>query len=104
MRAKFHCNSVAFHGDPENPDTTRTYHLNAVTDNRTAENERYHRYTPFGELKLTIDNPAAQLNPGEDYYLDITPCATAQAAAPETMGNTHDIPDGAHYQPAHSGE
>jgi hypothetical protein len=39
-------------------------------------NEEWSKYTPGGELKLYINNPAAleQFVVGKDYYLDFTPC------------------------------
>lgn len=67
-RAKFRCNSVEqFTAD------LRTYKFSAVIDNLTAENERYHRYTPSGMLQISVDNPAVSFDLGRSYYLDFTP-------------------------------
>lgn len=70
-RAKFRCNSVE-----EFASGTRNYHLTAVVDDGTPENERYHRYTPTGTLQLSVDNPAVTLELGQTYYLDIAPAGT----------------------------
>ena len=92
IRAKFRCNNITFHGDPTNADTPRTYELTAIYDNTTPENQRFTRATPWGEMKIRIDNPAAQMNWGELYYFDITPCVVADAVInPEAMGNTHHV-------------
>lgn len=72
IRAKFRCSSVTFYGDPTNPDAGRQYTLNAVYDTSTPENERFTKATPFGELKMNVDNPAARLEVGKVYYLDFT--------------------------------
>lgn len=72
IRAKFRCSSVTFFGDPSNPDASRQYILNAVYDTSTPENERFTKATPYGELKMNIDNPAARLEVGKIYYLDFT--------------------------------
>jgi len=69
VRAKFRCQSVQSFGTalPAN------IAFSAVADASTPENERFTRYTPSGQLTLTVDNPAVVFTPGADYYLDITP-------------------------------
>jgi len=99
MRAKFRVLSVKFSGDPNDLDTPRTYELTAVYDRRTAENERFAKSTPWGSLTIQIDNPAAGLNVGEEYYLDFTACAIAEAETPAMHGNTHDVADGDRWSP-----
>jgi len=49
--------------------------LSAVPADELPENQRYHKYTPSGELKMTIDNPPAEefFELGKSYYLDFTP-------------------------------
>ena len=39
------------------------------------ENKSFYRYTPGGELKLQVVNTevAKQLQPGKEYYIDISP-------------------------------
>lgn len=75
VRAKFHCVSAM--------QTTfnRTYKFTAVTDSDTEENERYHFFTPFGELTLVVDNPAVKFKPGEYYYLDFNHVASVPVPA-----------------------
>lgn len=72
MRAKFRVNSVTFYGDHTNPDASRRYELSAIYDTTTEENRRFTKATPWGELKMTVDNPAARLEVGKVYYLDFT--------------------------------
>lgn len=88
VRAKFVCNTVeTTHPDgpvkaeryrPDEPDATivtwrRTYRFGAVYDTSIPEDERYAQATPYGELKITVDNPAVAFIPGQAYYLDFTP-------------------------------
>lgn len=72
IRAKFRVNSVTFHGDHTNPDASRRYQLTAIYDTSTPENERFTKATPWAELNMTVDNPAAVLEVGKMYYLDFT--------------------------------
>lgn len=39
------------------------------------ENARFTQATPWGNIRLGIDNPAAlsQFEPGKEYYVDFTP-------------------------------
>lgn len=69
VRAKFKCSSVERFGNTE----AANYRFSAVTDQSTPENQRYARYTPSGELRIYVDNPAVVFEPGKDYYLDFTP-------------------------------
>lgn len=70
VRAKFKCLSVqAFMNG------LRNYDFGAVTDNTIPENQRFHKYTPAGSLKLTVDNPDVSFTPGAEYYIDITPAS-----------------------------
>ena len=73
IRAKFRCNSVEFRGDPTDPNTTRNFTFQAVSDSSTPENERFTKYTPWGELKMAVDNPAVRFEVGKFYYVDFTP-------------------------------
>lgn len=47
----------------------------AVCNDGTPENDRFHRYTPNGVIKMTIDNPVVTdaLELGKTYYVDFTP-------------------------------
>lgn len=42
-------------------------------DDSVPEDQRYARYTPSGELRIAVTNPAVVFEPGQSYYLDITP-------------------------------
>ncbi|MFI6329847.1 hypothetical protein ACIBBG_16290 [Micromonospora chersina] len=72
-RAKFRCNSVEFRGDHTDENTPRTYNLSPVYDTSTPENARFTKATPWGELKLNVDNPDARFEVGQFYYVDFTP-------------------------------
>lgn len=72
IRAKFRCNAVTFFGDPANDDASRQYTLAPIYDTSTPENERFTKATPWGELKMNVDNPAARLEVGKVYYVDFT--------------------------------
>lgn len=43
--------------------------------NGESENNTYSRWTPSGEIKLTITNPAlhGQFTTGQEFYVDFTP-------------------------------
>ena len=73
IRAKFRCNSVTFNGDPTDDNTSRSYKLSPVYDTSTPENARFTKATPWGELTLNVDNPAARFDVGQFYYVDFTP-------------------------------
>lgn len=57
-----------------NPDV-RKLKFQAVCNDGTEENEKFHKYTPNGEVSMTVDNPAAseQFELGKQYYVDFTP-------------------------------
>jgi hypothetical protein len=71
VRAKVTCrgvtgNEVSFHTVYE-PDSEKD-----------SENARFTQATPWGEIKLGIDNPAAlsQFVAGKEYYVDFTPATS----------------------------
>jgi hypothetical protein len=71
VRAKFQVSEVtAFRHTAQ-----KRVRLEAVCADEVEENRRYHRYTPHGELSITIDNPPAAdvFKPGDYFYLDFTP-------------------------------
>lgn len=102
MRAKFRVHAVTFRGDHTNPNTPREYVLGAVYDTTTPENKRFTLATPWAEMKMTVNNPAAQLEVGKDYYLDFTPVhdVIEVDTKPAVMGNTHDVTGV--YTPGHA--
>lgn len=73
VRAKFRCVYVqkdhADHG---------VVHFQAVTSG-SEENESYWKYTPWGELKMGVDNPQAfeKFEEGREYYLELIPTEPA---------------------------
>lgn len=66
VRAKFRCASIEFHADPAASDSPRTYTFSAV---------RFTKATPWGDIKMRVDNPAVSFEIGKLYYLDFTPAA-----------------------------
>lgn len=69
VRAKFRCSSV----ETFQAGGTRVFRFAAEYDADLPEDQRYARYTPSGELRITVDNPAVLFEPGCSYYLDFTP-------------------------------
>ena len=68
VRAKVVCNGIE-----NNAVSFRTvYETDAEKD---AENARFTQATPWGEIKLGIDNPVAreQFEAGKSYYVDFHP-------------------------------
>jgi hypothetical protein len=70
VRAKMQCWEVSQNGGTEN------IRLHAVTGG-SDENKQWAKYTPCGDLTLSIDNPDAQgkFVQGKEYFIDITPIA-----------------------------
>lgn len=68
VRAKVTCDTIK-----DNAVTFSTvYEPDAAKD---TENARFTKATPWGQIKLGIDNPTAleQFQPGKSYYVDFTP-------------------------------
>lgn len=94
-RAKFRCTSVktfsagSVLGTRWAPDGTtqavasypREVVFNAVSDSDTPENLRFAQFTPAGVLTMTVDNPAVEIVPGLEYYLDISLVPTGDVVA-----------------------
>ncbi len=70
VRAKFRCESLTDFG------MSQEVKLSAVCNDgdTQSENTSFNQYTPSGELRMTIDNPAAavQFQPGKNYYVDFS--------------------------------
>jgi hypothetical protein len=68
VRAKVTCDSI----DNNRVRFSTVYEPNAAAD---SENARFTKATPWGQMELGIDNPAAleQFAPGKSYYVDFTP-------------------------------
>ncbi len=68
VRAKFKCSSKTIY-EGENKQVT----LAPVTGG-SEENKEFWKYSPSGEIKMTINGPASDLfEPGKEYYIDFTP-------------------------------
>lgn len=82
VRAKMRCvektqrTSASNYGDPKPVDTEEIV-LRPCTG---PGNEEWSKWTPSGEVKMTITNPAAveQFVVGEDYFVDFTPVLEEQ--------------------------
>ena len=71
VRGKFTLQSVAkVSWSP----TAQVFKFGAVHDTVTEENSRFAKYTPSGQLEMTVDNPPAQefFELGKNYYLDFS--------------------------------
>ena len=68
VRSKFRVVSVTDFG------FTKQVKLAAVSGDGIPENARFHKYTPSGQIEMTIDNPPAseQFTPGKECYVDFT--------------------------------
>lgn len=71
VRAKFVVSAITDLG-PQSPKIVK---LSAQYDMGIPEDRRFQKATPWGEVSLHIDNPAAveQLKIGKAYYIDMTP-------------------------------
>jgi hypothetical protein len=76
VRAKFRCTSknIRTSAGPfgmATPVDTEEVHLEAV---QGEENKEWSKWTPCGQLSMTINNPGAldAFEVGKDYYLDFT--------------------------------
>lgn len=68
VRAKVRCNAK----------TGNEVHFTTVyepPDGRDTENQRFTQATPWGDIKMGIDNPSAisQFEVNKEYYIDFTP-------------------------------
>ena len=68
VRAKVRCDKI----DGNAVEFTTVYEPDETKD---AENARFTQATPWGSIRMGIDNPAAleQFQPGKEYYVDFTP-------------------------------
>lgn len=76
VRAKFVCSEIEEYGQ------SRRVSFHAVYEGSLGPNEENRRFTtatPWGELKMTVDNPAAaiQFEKGREYFLDFSEARTA---------------------------
>lgn len=86
MRAKMKINYI----EKRNLPFSETLYFNAVSrsdsypDDGTDENNTYAKFSPSGQLALTVANPAliGKFAEGEEYYLDFTLAKAVPAPAP----------------------
>lgn len=83
MRAKMKLSKVERHETCETLTFNAVAKASAYPPDGYDEDNTYAKYSPSGELKLTVANPAllGKFNPGETYYLDFTPVPAAVKAA-----------------------
>jgi len=72
-RCKFRLQSITYQAGT----TGKALRFTAVSDSKDTsipEDKAFTKYTPSGELTVTIDNPAVEpmLKVGEYYYLDLS--------------------------------
>lgn len=74
VRAKFQCLSVTHFHNPGATEAQAEIRFHAVYGNGEA-NKDWSKWTPSGELKMMVTNPAAieKFELGKEYYLDFTP-------------------------------
>jgi hypothetical protein len=70
VRAKFTVTAITDRGG-----SMRTIELQPRYDTSIPEDQRFALATPWGEMRLGVDNPAAleQLTIGKAFYVDFTP-------------------------------
>lgn len=77
VRAKFQVQEITEHS--WHP-TGRTIVLRPMYDTNIPEDQRFAQFTPSGEFKMFVDNPAVieTLKKGQFFYIDLTPVEQAQ--------------------------
>lgn len=82
MRAKFRVTKVEGFGGTTTPPTSEGITMMAVSEkpfdaDGNSEDNSFAKWTPSGELKLTIQNPAlfGKIKEGQKYYLDFSEAA-----------------------------
>ena len=78
MRAKFQVNTVTiFQSGYEQLKMNAVPKSNAYPADGSDEDNTYAKFSPVGELSLTIANPAlhGKFKPGDRFYIDFTPAS-----------------------------
>lgn len=80
IRGRFTLQSIEQHAVADPSACHCNVRFTAVTAGKP-DCETWSKYTPSGELKMTITNPVAMqhLQVGKDYFLDIVPVETPHA-------------------------
>lgn len=71
VRCKMKCTSKTERGTMGN--TQNEFHFEAVCADEVPENQRYHKYTPSGNINITVTNPDVSYEVGKCYYFDSSP-------------------------------
>lgn len=79
VRAKVRCQTKA----DNVVEFTTVYETDEQKSANAAENVRFTKATPWGNIRMNIDNPAAmdQFEVGKEYYVDFNPVNTDQQPA-----------------------
>lgn len=74
MRAKMRITSITQHENCEVLTFNAVAKSTSYPEDGIDEDNTYAKFSPSGELKLTVANPAliGKFKPGEKYYLDFT--------------------------------
>lgn len=67
VTCKFKCDSVTILADGK-----KNFEFSPVYNN-SEENKSFWQFTPSGKLSFICVNPDVSFQPGNEYYLDITP-------------------------------
>jgi len=67
-RCKFVCNSYTVSGSGEN--RIKSFSFMPVYSG-SPENEEFFKWTPGGDLSLSVVNPDVEFEPDKEYYIDI---------------------------------
>jgi len=76
LRLKMVVNTVLRSADETGEIRSEEITASAVTSSQEgAANKQWSKWTPCGQLKFTVNNPAAfgQMLPGQFFYVDLTP-------------------------------
>lgn len=73
-RAKFKCISITNSCFTEGIE----YKFTAVQSNDIPEDQSFSRYTPVGNLSMTVNNPNIKFELGGYYYLDFIPAEVTE--------------------------
>lgn len=75
VRGKFYVATLTKRGHPGYTDNGTEVVFEAVCNDETPENARFHRYTPQGQITMHVDNPDAEavFEIGKEFYVDFSP-------------------------------
>ena len=75
MRAKMQVNKVERFAGQDRITCNAVARSSAYPEDGTDEDNTYAKFSPSGELSLTIANPTllGKIEPGQKFYLDFTP-------------------------------